>query len=76
MAIDLNILPPEEAGRLPDLNGQPIQEEDEAALRFKKKYEAALHEQPVQEDEAALHEELHPERHFDLNMDPGTQVRT
>ena len=58
MAIDLNILPPEEAGRLPDLNGQPVQEEDEAAL----------HGQPVQEDEAALHEELHPERHFCLEL--------
>ena len=67
MAIDLNLAAPdegeEEDGRLPDLNWQPVQEEDEAALD----------EQAVQEEDgAALHEELQPEHHFDLNMDPGT----
>ena len=47
MAIDLNLAAPdereEEDGRLPDLNWQPVQEEDEAALD----------EQAVQEEDGA-----------------------
>ncbi|XP_044966754.1 uncharacterized protein LOC123426911 [Hordeum vulgare subsp. vulgare] len=78
MAIDLNLAAPdegeEEDGRLPDLNWQPVQEEDEAALGEQAVQEedgAALGEQAVQEEDgAALHEELQPEHHFDLNMDP------
>ena len=47
-----------------DLNIAPPDEEEHGA---------ALHEQPVhEEDEAALHDELQLEHHFDLNMDPGT----